>query len=148
MLLSPVIFGLAALIAATLFTGAALYITLVEHPVRATLDDAAALRQWKPSYARALPIQAALAVIGGVLGAIAVAVSHDWVWAAGAGVLLLNWPFTMLVIMPTNKRLKQLDPEADGAAGRTLLTTWSRLHNVRSGLGVIAVLLFAAALAA
>ena len=62
--------ALLALISATLFTGAALYISLVEHPARLGLDDAPLLAQWQPSYKAALPIQAGLAVIGGVLGTI------------------------------------------------------------------------------
>ena len=62
---------LIALIAATLFAGAALYITLVEHPARLRLGDASMLAQWQPSYRAALPLQSSLAVVGGALGLIA-----------------------------------------------------------------------------
>lgn len=137
--------GLFALIVAALFTGAALYITLVEHPVRLQAEAAEALRHWKPSYARALPIQAALAIAGGVLGAGAgAAVLTDyWRWAAGAVVLLLNWPFTLLAIMPTNRPLKALDPARDADQARPLLRRWGAFHAVRSALGAAAVALFA-----
>ena len=63
-------FPLAALVLATLFTGAALYISLVEHPARLGLPDAPLLEQWQPSYKRALPIQAGLAIAGGLAGMI------------------------------------------------------------------------------
>jgi hypothetical protein len=44
------------LVSAALFTGAALYVTFVEHPVRLGMTDAATLVQWQPSYERALPL--------------------------------------------------------------------------------------------
>lgn len=133
----------AALVFATLFAGAALYITLVEHPARLGLDDASLLAQWQPSYKRALPIQAGLAVIGALAGLVAWYVSTDWRWLAGSVVLLANWPFTLLIIMPVNKRLQALQPSEAGAESRRLLLRWGNLHNVRSALGTVAVLLFA-----
>jgi hypothetical protein len=48
--------GLVALILATLFAGAALYISLVEHPARMGLENAPLLAQWQPSYKRALDL--------------------------------------------------------------------------------------------
>jgi hypothetical protein len=100
-----VVFSTIALVVATLFAGAALYISLVEHPARLRLEDAPMLAQWQPSYTRALPVQAGLAVLGGVVGLIAWYQLRNWKWLAGSIVLLANWPFTLFMIMPTNKRL-------------------------------------------
>ena len=135
--------ALVALIAASLFTGAAAYISLVEHPARLGLDDRALLAQWKPSYARALPIQSSLAVIGGIAGLIAWYFTGDWRWFAGSSVLLANWPFTIFAIMPTNNRLKAITPGAAGPECRKLLLQWGKLHDVRSIFGALATLLFA-----
>ena len=137
--------GLGAIVAASLFTGAAAYISLVEHPARLGLDDAPLLAQWKPSYARALPLQSGLAVLGGVLGLVAWYVTRNWLWIAGSVALLANWPFTIFGIMPTNNRLKEIEP---GPQSRKLLIAWGKLHNVRSILGGVATMLFALALAA
>ena len=135
--------ALIALISASLFTGAALYITLVEQPARLGLDDASLLAQWQPSYKAALPIQAGLTVLGGIISIIVWYRSGDWQWLAGSLVLLANWPFTMFAIMPTNKRLFAMRKEEAGPESRAMLLRWGALHNVRSGLGTVAMLLFA-----
>ena len=138
-----IILSVAALVLATLFAGAALYITLIEHPARLTLPDGPMLAQWRPSYKRALPIQAALAVLGGVAGVVAWYGVGDWRLLAGGLVLLANWPWTMVVIMPVNKRLMAMAEGEAGAESRVLLERWGGLHAVRSGLGAGAVVLFA-----
>lgn len=135
-------FPLAALVLATLFTGAALYISLIEHPARLGLADAPLLQQWQPSYKRALPIQAGLAVLGGIAGLTAWYQLRDWQWIAGSLALLANWPFTLLVIMPTNKRLLAMSPRDAGAESRRLLLRWGGLHAVRSALGALSTSLF------
>jgi len=133
---------LTALIAASLFTGAAAYISLVEHPARLVLEDRPLLDQWKPSYDRALPIQSGLAIVGGVAGLAAWYQSAEWLWIGGSVALLANWPFTLFGIMPTNKRLKVIEA---GPESRALLRKWGRLHGVRSALGALATSLFAVA---
>ncbi|WP_030538554.1 DUF1772 domain-containing protein [Sphingobium sp. DC-2] len=137
------IISLVALLSATLFTGAAFYITLVEHPARLGLGDGPMLQQWQPSYKRALPIQSGLAVIGGVAGLIAGYLTKDWLWVAGSVALLANWPFTLWAIFPVNKRLMALNPRLADFESRAMLVQWGRLHGVRSFLGAAAMLLFA-----
>ena len=139
--------SIAALVCATLFAGAALYISLVEHPARLGLADGPLLSQWQPSYRRALPIQSGLAVAGGVVGLIAGYLSADWRWFAGSILLLANWPFTLLVIMPVNKRLMAMRESEAGAESRAMLVRWGKLHDIRSALGAATMLLFAWALA-
>ena len=65
------IFGLLALIAATIFGGVALYVNIVEQPARLSLDDRSLLAEWKPSYKRGAAMQAPLALVGFLLGMLA-----------------------------------------------------------------------------
>jgi hypothetical protein len=65
-----------------------------------------------------------------------------------AGLLLgLVVPFTLIVILPTNKGL--LDPDLDrgSAEAAALLALWGRLHAVRSILSAVAFAVLACHLA-
>ena len=134
--------GQLALIAASIFTGAAAYINIAEHPARLGLDDKALLAQWKPSYARGYGMQATLAVVSGVCGLAACWVMGDWRWAIGAVLILANWPFTFLGIMPTNHKLNDVPIDKADAATRAMLILWGRLHAIRTFLGIAATLAY------
>jgi hypothetical protein len=129
-----------ALVAAALFTGVAFYVSAVEHPARLALDDAALLAQWKPSYKRGALIQAPLALLGTLLGVLAFLGSYEWRWLLGAALMFANWPYTLIAIMPTNKRLLALAGAAPEL--RSLMSRWGSLHAVRTALGAAATLVF------
>lgn len=135
--------SIAALVFSTLFAGAAIYISLVEHPARLGLADVPLLAQWQPSYKRALPIQSGLAIAGGVAGLIVGYNLADWRWFVGSILLLANWPYTLFLIMPVNKRLMAMQVTDASAKSRAMLIQWGKLHAVRSGLGAATMLLFA-----
>jgi hypothetical protein len=55
----------------------------------------------EPSYKRGTAMQAPLAIIGFLLGMLAWWQTENWLWIVGALFLISNWPYTLLVIMPT-----------------------------------------------
>ncbi|MBM3619557.1 MAG: DUF1772 domain-containing protein [Alphaproteobacteria bacterium] len=131
-----------ALISAALFTGAAFYISVGEQPSRLALDDRAVLLQWQPAYRRGYAMQAPLAAIAFALGMVAWWDVRGWQWLAGALVMLANWPYTLLVMMPLNKRLMAMG-EADASPATTeMIRRWGTLHAVRTVLGVIGTAFF------
>jgi hypothetical protein len=139
--------GLLALVAASVFTGAAFYVNYAEQPARLGLDNRSLLAEWKPAYKRGYIMQASLAVIGFLLGLLAWWATGGAAFAIGALLIIANWPWTLLGMLRTNRVLMATDVANAGAATRELLLQWNRLHAVRTVLGGLAVAAFLVALA-
>ena len=135
--------ALIATVAAGLFAGAAVYVTAVEHPARLECGQVLAIKEFGPSYRRAAVMQGGLAVVGLLAGLVAWYQGSGVGWLVGGGLLGALVPFTLIVIMPTNKRL--LDPRLDSGSSeaRELLARWGRLHAVRTVVGVAVFVAFA-----
>ncbi len=134
-------FGLVALIAAAIFTGAALYV-LAEQPARLSLDDRALLTEWKPSYKRGAAMQAPLALLGCLLGLIAWWQTSQPGFLVGAIAMIAPWPWTLIGIKPTNDALLATEPDQSGPQIRALVVKWGTLHSVRTAFGALATLAF------
>ncbi|HXT30040.1 MAG TPA: DUF1772 domain-containing protein [Vicinamibacterales bacterium] len=136
-------FEVLTLVFTSFFAGACVYVSFVEHPARLRLDGAAAVAQWRPSYKRAAAMQITL-VIAGVLSAIAAFVSGQGRGVLAGGALLAAMaPFTLIVIMPTNRRLLDTSRPVD-ATTLALLQDWGRLHMVRTVGSLVAVAILTA----
>jgi len=134
--------GLLALVAAAFFSGAAVYVNVAEQPARLLLDDRALLAEWKPAYKRGFAMQAPLAIIGFILAMVAWWQTGAPVFAVGAVLILANWPWTLIGIMPTNRALEATEPANADASTRALVVKWGGLHAVRSALGLAATVAF------
>jgi hypothetical protein len=134
--------GHLALVVASLFTGAAFYVNFAEQPARLHLDDRSLLAEWKPSYQRGFAMQASLAMLGFLLGAVAWWQTGLAGFLLGALYILAPWPWTLLVIKPVNDALMATDLGAAGPETRALIVKWNRLHAVRTLLGAAAVISF------
>jgi hypothetical protein len=133
--------------AATFFAGGALYVSLVEHPARLATGPPMAVAQFRTSYPRAARLQGGLAVLG-TLAAVGAWLGGAPIAWLGAGVLLgLAVPYTLLVILPTNKRLLDRTLAPDAPEARRLLQRWGVLHAARTLLGLAATAVMAHLLA-
>ena len=148
--------GPIALSSAVAFFVVAAYVSLAEHPARMLLaDDSAALAQWQPSYRSAAAIQAPLAGIAALVGALCWRKeatspeggggSADPLWLLGACAAAFNLPYTFLVILPTNRTL--LAAKKGSGETRRLLVRWGHFHFLRTVAGGLASASFLVAVA-
>jgi anthrone oxygenase-like protein len=131
-----------ATLCCSLFSGAAIYVNLVEHPARMACGTEIAAAEFPPSYRRASVMQASLSVFGSLCAVVAWVTGGSALWLVGGVVLGSVVPYTLIAIMPTNKQL--LDSSLDRRAQRThqLLSRWANLHAVRSILSLLALIIF------
>jgi Cu/Ag efflux pump CusA len=131
-----------ALLSCALFTGAAVYISFVEHPARMQCGVELAVTEFAPSYRRATVMQASSAALGLVSSVVTWLTGASFWWLV-AGVLLGSViPFTLIVILPTNRLLLSRTLDKQSIEAERLLARWGKLHAVRSVLSGLALLLF------
>ena len=131
-----------ATLTAAIFAGAALYVNLVEHPARMTLDTRAAVLEWAPAYARGTWMQAPLAVVSFLAGLGAWWSGAGIGWAIAALLIGAVVPFTFLAIMPTNQHLLASGRDLASTETRGLLERWAKLHAVLTLLSLAATALY------
>jgi len=133
-----------SLIFTGLFAGAALYVSLVEHPARMANTLEIALAEFRPSYKRAAVMQVTLAVIG-VAGAVGAYFLGRGISTLVAAIVLATVvPFTLIVIMPINRQLLDETRTARTEDTEVLLEKWGKLHNVRTIASLLALAILAA----
>ena len=135
-------FEFLAIVCSGIFAGAAVYISVVQHPASLEVGGAMPAAFFTPMYRRAAPMQASLAVVGSLAGLVAWFAGSGFLWLLGALLLGFAVPFTLVRIKPVNDQLlaPSLDPEAPEVF--ELLRRWGRLHRVRSFTSSLAFLLF------
>jgi len=113
-----------AVLACSLFAGAAVYLSLVEHPARMECGIEIAATEFPPSYRRATIMQATWAAVGLISSIAAWLAGASLLWVVGGVALGSVIPFTVILILPTNKLL--LSSTLDKHSGQTgkLLARW------------------------
>lgn len=136
------IFEFTATLSASLFTGASIYINLVEHPARMSCGTALAVTEFAPSYKRATIMQVLLALISFLSALTAWLMESGTYWLIGGILILLVIPFTAIAILPTNKQLLDASLDKNSEYAQHLLNRWGKLHAVRSLLSLISLIIF------
>ena len=126
------IFQVIALFACGTFFGAALYISLAQHPAALESGVAVGGRFFPPMYKRAAPLQIALALTGFLAGIIVWLQSSDNLWLLGSLLLISVVPITLVLIKPVNDILLAADNDPDSAATGELLERWGPKHWLRT----------------
>ncbi len=135
-------FQFGAILSCALFAGAALYISLAEHPARMQCGTELAATVFGPSYHRAAVMQVPLALVAGVSAVGSWWLDNSMLWIAGAVLIFGVVPFTLIFILPTNKRLLSAGIDRRSTDAHELLVRWGRLHAVRTGASLSATILF------
>ncbi len=138
----PMILELLSTLSAGLFAGAAIYINLVEHPARMECGTELAVTEFVPSYHRATIMQVALTIVGFLSATVAWWMGSSVWWLVGGIVFVAVIPFTLIFILPTNKKLEDSSLDKNSELALELLKRWGKLHAVRSLLSLIAFLIF------
>jgi len=134
-------FELIAFLCAAFFASSCVYVSVVEQPARMECSTEVAIAEWRTSFKRAAALQISLAAIGTVAAIVAAAQGQGMRVLAGGLLLALMFPYTLIVIMPTNRALLDVSRPVD-ASTVALLHKWGRLHLGRTigGLAALTVL--------
>ncbi len=125
------------------FFGAAVYISMAQHPATMKAGIPFATKFFPPMYDLASRLQIALAVGGTLAGVIQWYQLRDPLWAIGAALLFFVIPFTIVVLKPINDQLLDSDAQRSDSQTEELLTQWAPRHWVRtivSGLSFVVYL--------
>lgn len=124
------------------FFGAAVYISIAQHP--ATLEAGVAVggRFFPPMYNLAAPMQIAMAVFGFLGGIAAWYFSSKILWLLGALLLVSVIPITLISIKPVNDILLDPDNDPDSPETEILLKRWGPKHWLRTIVSGAAFILY------
>ena len=131
-----------AILTSALFAGAALYINLVEHPARMQCGTELAATVFGPSYHRATAMQVPLALVSTLSAVGSWWFDESILWIVGALLIFAVVPYTLIVILPTNKRLLMAGIDRSSHETHLLLVRWGRLHALRTAASLSATIVF------
>ena len=124
------------------FFGAAVYISLAQHPAALEAGASVGGRFFPPMYKRAAPLQIVLAVVGFLGGIVAWWGGLGVLWLAGSIVLISVVPVTLVLIKPINDVLLSSENDPDSQETQGLLGQWGPKHWIRTVVSGVAFVLY------
>jgi hypothetical protein len=122
------------------FGGGVFHWKALERPEGVSWGKAAALREFRPSYKRAAPQQAILAIVCFLCGLSLALLKQHSLWVLGGSLVGAVVPFTFIFTVSTNRLLLDEAKHLDGHALEPLLKKWARLHAVRTVFSLLGFL--------
>ena len=114
------------------FFGAAVYISIAQHPAAMQAGVPVAEKFFPPMYGRAAPMQIACAVGGTLAGLVQWFLDGNALWLVGAALLVFVVPYTIIVLKPINDQLLDTQAQRTEIETENLLKQWAPRHRVRS----------------
>lgn len=114
------------------FFGAAVYISIAQHPATMKAGMSVAARFFPPMYGHAAPMQIVCASGGTLAGCVRWFLGGSVLWVVGAGLLAFVIPYTLIVLKPINDQLLDSGAQRSEAETGRLLNQWAPRHWVRS----------------
>ena len=136
------IFEIIAILCCGVFFGAALYISVAQHPATLEVGVTFGGRFFPPMYNRAAPIQIATAVVGFLAGLGAWYFGSEIAWLIGAILLVSVIPITLIIIKPVNDILLAPGNDPDSPETEALLESWGPRHWLRTIVSGAAFVLY------
>ncbi len=127
-----ILIEISALFLCGTFFGAAVYISMAQHPATMKAGVPFATKFFPPMYGLASRLQIALAIGGTLAGVIQWYLLREPLWAIGAAFLFFVIPYTVIALKPINDQLLDLNTERSNSQIENLLNRWAPRHWVRS----------------
>ena len=131
-----------ATLLAGLWAGCSVYIAVAEHPSVLKVGVGFATDYFRVMSRRTAPLMMALAGLSGAAALYIYLTAGGAGWLLGAILMIGMFPFTGLLIVPTNLKLLKVDCETNPEEALALHRRWSTMHWLRTVIGAPAFLIF------
>lgn len=132
---------LIVLVMGTIF-GVALTASMVVHPILITITKTTAIELFKPFFDKTHIIVLVLSILVSCIALAASFISGYWSWFIISLIMHLNGPYTLIFMMPLNRRLMAEDVDPHSEQTSNDLVKWGKLHALRTALNGLIFLVF------